>query len=453
MKKKIGITEVVLRDGNQSLLSTRLKIEDILPIAKNLDEVGYYSIESWGGAVFDSCVRYLNEDPWERLDLLKKAMPKTKQQMLLRGQNLLGYKHYSDEIVSKFIEKSAFHGIDIFRIFDALNDLRNIEHSIKEVKKYGKHAQGTIAFTISPIHSLENWIDLSKKIEDMDSDSLCIKDMSGILSPEFAFELISKLKEEISIPIHLHTHATTGMSNLTNIRAIDAGVDNIDTSISSMSMGYGHSATETIIYLLKEKKIETGIDLESLLEISSYFKKIRENYTEFEGSMKGVDLQMLINQVPGGMLSNLETQLKELQKEHLLNDVIKEIYQVRKDLGYVPLVTPASQIIGAQALSNIINEVRYETLSLEIIDLALGYYGKLPGEIDEGLLSKACENKERIFNRPANELKESFNEYKANLKEFCKKIDIKDLSSIDEQVLTFILIPYGSEKIFKKMCS
>ena len=453
MKKKVGITEVVLRDGNQSLLSTRLKIEDILPIAKNLDEVGYYSIESWGGAVFDSCVRYLNEDPWERLDLLKKAMPKTKQQMLLRGQNLVGYKHYSDEIVSKFIEKSAIHGIDIFRIFDALNDLRNIEHSIKEVKKYGKHAQGTIAFTISPIHSLENWIDLSKKIEDMDSDSLCIKDMSGILSPEFAFELISKLKEEVSIPIHLHTHATTGMSNLTNIRAIDAGVDNIDTSISSMSMGYGHSATETIIYLLKEKKIETGIDLESLLEISSYFKKIRENYTEFEGSMKGVDLQMLINQVPGGMLSNLETQLKELQKEHLLNDVIKEIYQVRKDLGYVPLVTPASQIIGAQALSNIVNETRYETLSLEIIDLALGYYGKLPGEIDEGLLSKACENKERIFNRPANELKESFNEYKGNLKEFCKKIDIKDLSSIDEQVLTFILIPYGSEKIFKKMCS
>ena len=453
MKKKIGISEVVLRDGNQSLLSTRLKIEDILPIAKNLDEVGYYSIESWGGAVFDSCVRYLNEDPWERLDLLKKAMPKTKHQMLLRGQNLVGYKHYSDEIVSKFIEKSAIHGIDIFRIFDALNDLRNIEHSIKEVKKCGKHAQGTIAFTISPIHSLENWIDLSKKIEDMDSDSLCIKDMSGILSPEFAFELISKLKEEISIPIHLHTHATTGMSNLTNMRAIDAGVDNIDTSISSMSMGYGHSATETIIYLLAEKKIETGIDLESLLEISSYFKKIRENYTEFEGSMKGVDLQMLINQVPGGMLSNLETQLKELQKEHLLNDVIKEIYQVRKDLGYVPLVTPASQIIGAQALSNIVNEKRYETLSLEIIDLALGYYGKLPGEINERLLSKACENKERIFNRPADELKESFNGYKENLKEFCKKIDIKDLSSIDEQVLTFILIPYGSEKIFKKMCS
>ena len=259
MKKKIGISEVVLRDGNQSLLSTRLKIEDILPIAKILDEVGYYSIESWGGAVFDSCVRYLNEDPWERLDLLKKAMPKTKQQMLLRGQNLVGYKHYSDEIVSKFIEKSAIHGIDIFRIFDALNDLRNIEHSIKEVKKYGKHAQGTIAFTISPIHSLENWIDLSKKIEDMDSDSLCIKDMSGILSPEFAFELISKLKEEISIPIHLHTHATTGMSNLTNIRAIDAGVDNIDTSISSMSMGYGHSATETIIYLLKEKKSKQAL--------------------------------------------------------------------------------------------------------------------------------------------------------------------------------------------------
>ncbi|RCL40600.1 MAG: oxaloacetate decarboxylase [Gammaproteobacteria bacterium] len=453
MTKQVGITEVVLRDGNQSLLSTRLKIEDILPIAKNLDDAGYYSIESWGGAVFDSCVRYLNEDPWERLDLFKKAMPKTKQQMLLRGQNLVGYKHYSDEIVSKFIEKSASHGIDIFRVFDALNDLRNIQHSIKEVKKNGKHAQGTIAFTISPIHTIDNWIDLSKKIEDLDSDSLCIKDMSGILSPEYAFELISKLKEEVSIPIHLHTHATTGMSNLTNIRAIDAGVDNIDTSISSMSMGYGHSATETMIYLLSEKKIDTGIDLKNLIEISSHFKKIRENYIEFEGSMKGVDLQMIINQVPGGMLSNLETQLKGLEKEHLLNDVITEIYQVRKDLGYVPLVTPASQIIGAQALSNIINEARYETLSVEIIDLALGYYGKLPGEINEGLLLKACNEKKRIFDRPADNLKETLNEYRENLKEFCKKLDIKDISFIDEQVLTFLLIPYGSEVIFKKMFS
>lgn len=452
MNKKIGITEVVLRDGNQSLLSTRLKLDDILPIASKLDEVGYTSIESWGGAIFDSCVRYLDEDPWERLRELKKAMPKTNQQMLLRGQNLVGYKHYSDEIVSKFIEKSAINGIDIFRIFDALNDLRNIKHSIEEVKKYDKHAQGTIAYTISPVHTLETWVDLAKQIEDLSCDSLCIKDMSGILSPEFAYELIIRLKKELSIPIHLHTHATTGMSNLTNMKAIEAGVDNIDTSISSMSMGYGHSATETMIYLLKEKNIDVDINLKDLLKISDYFKVVREKYKEFEGSMKGVDLQMLVNQVPGGMLSNLETQLKNLGKEDLLEEVVSEIYEVRKDVGFVPLVTPASQIIGAQALSNILNK-RYETLSIEIIDLILGYYGKLPGEINTDLFKKALEQKTNIKDRPADFLTEKFDDYKENLKQYCKKLKIDDLSRIEENILTFILIPYGSERIFKMMSS
>ena len=452
MNKKIGITEVVLRDGNQSLLSTRLKLDDILPIASKLDEVGYTSIESWGGAIFDSCVRYLDEDPWERLRELKKAMPKTNQQMLLRGQNLVGYKHYSDEIVSKFIEKSAINGIDIFRIFDALNDLRNIKHSVEEVKKYDKHAQGTIAYTISPVHTLETWVDLAKQIEDLSCDSLCIKDMSGILSPEFAYELIIRLKKELSIPIHLHTHATTGMSNLTNMKAIEAGVDNIDTSISSMSMGYGHSATETMIYLLKEKNIDVDINLKDLLKISDYFKVVREKYKEFEGSMKGVDLQMLVNQVPGGMLSNLETQLKNLGKEDLLEEVVSEIYEVRKDVGFVPLVTPASQIIGAQALSNIINK-RYETLSIEIIDLILGYYGKLPGKINTDLFEKALEQKTNIKDRPADFLTEKFDDYKENLKQYCKKLKIDDLSRIEENILTFILIPYGSERIFKMMSS
>ena len=297
MNKKIGLTEVVLRDGNQSLLSTRLKIDDLLPIASKLDQIGYSSIESWGGAVFDSCVRYLNEDPWERLREFKKAMPNTKQQMLLRGQNLVGYRHYSDEIVSKFIEKSGENGVDIFRIFDALNDLRNIKHSVNVVKEIGKHAQGTLAYTISPVHTLDNWVDLSKEIEDLGCDSLCIKDMSGILSPEYAFELISNLKNTLNIPIHLHTHATTGMSNLTNMRAVEAGVDNIDTSISSMSMGYGHSATETMVYLLNEKGLDLNIDLNELVPISNYFKNVREKYNEFEGSMRGVDMQMLINQV------------------------------------------------------------------------------------------------------------------------------------------------------------
>ena len=301
MNKKIGLTEVVLRDGNQSLLSTRLKIDDLLPIASKLDQIGYSSIESWGGAVFDSCVRYLNEDPWERLREFKKAMPNTNQQMLLRGQNLVGYRHYSDEIVSKFIEKSGENGVDIFRIFDALNDLRNIKHSVNVVKEIGKHAQGTLAYTISPVHTLDNWVDLSKEIEDLGCDSLCIKDMSGILSPEYAFELISNLKNTLNIPIHLHTHATTGMSNLTNMRAVEAGVDNIDTSISSMSMGYGHSATETMVYLLNEKGLDLNIDLNELVPISNYFKNVREKYNEFEGSMRGVDMQMLISQVPGGL--------------------------------------------------------------------------------------------------------------------------------------------------------
>ena len=452
MNKKIGLTEVVLRDGNQSLLSTRLKIDDLLPIASKLDQIGYSSIESWGGAVFDSCVRYLNEDPWERLREFKKAMPNTKQQMLLRGQNLVGYRHYSDEIVSKFIEKSGENGVDIFRIFDALNDLRNIKHSVNVVKEIGKHAQGTLAYTISPVHTLDNWVDLSKEIEDLGCDSLCIKDMSGILSPEYAFELISNLKKTLNIPIHLHTHATTGMSNLTNMRAVEAGVDNIDTSISSMSMGYGHSATETMVYLLNEKGLDLNIDLNELVPISNYFKNVREKYNEFEGSMRGVDMQMLINQVPGGMLSNLETQLKGLGKEELMNKVVEEIYEVRKDLGYVPLVTPASQIIGAQALSNIVND-KYEALSLEIIDLVLGYYGKLPGDLDKNLLSKASENKKAITSRPADLINETFEDFRDDLRSFCEKLEIKDLSNIDEQVLTFILIPYGSEKVFKNLNS
>tara|TARA_B100001248_G_scaffold26933_1_gene17665 strand:- start:255 stop:1613 length:1359 start_codon:yes stop_codon:yes gene_type:complete len=452
MNKKIGLTEVVLRDGNQSLLSTRLKIDDLLPIASKLDQIGYSSIESWGGAVFDSCVRYLNEDPWERLREFKKAMPNTKQQMLLRGQNLVGYRHYSDEIVSKFIEKSGENGVDIFRIFDALNDLRNIKHSVNVVKEIGKHAQGTLAYTISPVHTLDNWVDLSKEIEDLGCDSLCIKDMSGILSPEYAFELISNLKNTLNIPIHLHTHATTGMSNLTNMRAVEAGVDNIDTSISSMSMGYGHSATETMVYLLNEKGLDLNIDLNELVPISNYFKNVREKYNEFEGSMRGVDMQMLINQVPGGMLSNLETQLKGLGKEEFMNKVVEEIYEVRKDLGYVPLVTPASQIIGAQALSNIVND-KYETLSLEIIDLVLGYYGKLPGDLDKNLLSKASENKKTITSRPADLINETFEDFRDDLRSFCEKLEIKDLSNIDEQVLTFILIPYGSEKVFKNLNS
>ena len=308
--KKVGITEVVLRDGNQSLISTRLSLEDILPIASQIDEIGFWSIESWGGATFDVCLRHLNEDPWERLRQLKKAMPKTPQQMLLRGQNLVGYKHFSDQIVAKFINKSAENGIDIFRVFDALNDVNNIRFSILQIKENNRHAQAAMAYTTSPIHALNYWIDLAKEMEDLGADSIAIKDMSGILKPYDAFNLVSKLKEEISVPIHMQTHATTGMSAATNLKAIEAGIDNIDTSISSMSMTYGHSATETLVSMLEDTNFASNLDLLKLDKISDHFKKLRNKYSEYEGSLKGVDVQMLVRQVPGGMLSNLETQLK-----------------------------------------------------------------------------------------------------------------------------------------------
>ena len=301
--KKVGITEVVLRDGNQSLISTRLTIEDILPIAKAIDDVGFWSIESWGGATFDVCLRHLNEDPWERLRELKKAMPKTPQQMLLRGQNLVGYKHFSDQVVSKFINKAAENGIDIFRVFDALNDIENIRFSVNEIKQNKKHAQAAMAYTISPIHDLYYWVDLAKKMEDLGADSIAIKDMAGILKPYVAYDLVTQLKKNISVPIHMQTHATTGLSGATNLKAIEAGIDNIDTSISSMSMTYGHSATETMVSMLEDTNHETNLNLLKLDSISEHFKKLRHKYSEFEGSMKGVDVQMLIRQVPGGMLS------------------------------------------------------------------------------------------------------------------------------------------------------
>ena len=404
----VGITEVVLRDGNQSLLATRVTLEDLIPAAKKLDEIGYWSIESWGGATFDVCLRHLNEDPWERLRELKKAMPKTKQQMLLRGQNLVGYKHFSDQMVSKFINKSAENGIDVFRVFDALNDIQNIKFSIEEVRANNKHAQAAMAYTTSPIHDLKYWVDLAKKIEDIGVDSIAIKDMAGILKPNDAYQLVSRLKEEIAVPIHMQTHATTGMSAATNFKAIEAGIDNIDTSISSMSMTYGHSSTESIISMLQNTEFSVDFDLLKLDEISQYFKKIRTKYSEFEGSLKGVDVQMLIRQVPGGMLSNLESQLKQLNLENRLDEVIEEIPNVRKDLGYVPLVTPVSQIIGAQALSNVIDGERYKKLSIELTKLISGYYGKIFGEVSENLKEKAKLEMNPIHKRPADELSDDF---------------------------------------------
>ena len=446
----LGITEVVLRDGNQSLLATRITLEDLLPAAKKLDEIGYWSIESWGGATFDVCLRHLNEDPWERLRELKKAMPKTKQQMLLRGQNLVGYKHFSDQMVSKFINKSAENGIDVFRIFDALNDIQNIKFSLQEVRANNKHAQAAMAYTTSPIHDLQYWIDLAKSMEDLGVDSIAIKDMAGILKPNDAYSLVSKLKQEISVPIHMQTHATTGMSAATNLKAIEAGIDNIDTSISSMSMTYGHSSTESVVSMLQNTDFSLDFDLLKLDEISQYFKKIRAKYSEFEGSLKGVDVQMLIRQVPGGMLSNLESQLKQLKLEEKLDEVIEEIPRVRKDLGYVPLVTPVSQIIGAQALSNVIDNERYQKLSIELTKLISGYYGKIFGEVDEVLIEKAKLEMNPIHDRPADELPDDFESLQEDLRKFCAKNSIEDVSSEDENIISFALFPYSACDFFKK---
>ena len=447
--KKLGITEVVLRDGNQSLLATRIKIEDLLPIAHALDQIGYWSIESWGGATFDACLRYLKEDPWERLRLFKKEMPNTRQQMLLRGQNLLGYKHFPDSVVSKFINKSSENGIDVFRIFDALNDINNLEFSIKQVKENSKHAQAAMAYTVSPVHEINYWLDLAKRLEDLGVDSIAIKDMSGILKPYVAFEMISRLKETISVPIHMQTHATAGLSTATNLKAIEAGIDNIDTSISSMSLTYGHSPTESIVSSLEETGRNTELDLSELQKIADYFKKVRSKYSEFEGSLKGVDTQMLSSQVPGGMLSNLESQLKELNKIELFQDVLNEIPKVRKDLGYPPLVTPVSQIVGAQAMANVSENCAYKTLSKETINLVTGHYGKLPGRINEELVELAEKEQEIISSRPADFIYDDYKDRKEDLKNFCTKNNLKDFSENEEYLLSFIQFPYSTTDFLK----
>ena len=445
--KKVGITEVVLRDGIQSLLATRVPLRELVSILPALDKVGYWSLETWGGATYDACIRYLDEDPWERLRTFNSLLKNTPQQMLIRGQNLVGYKHYSDEVVSKFLEKSAENGIEIFRTFDALNDFNNIEFTIKHVKQIGKHAQGTIAYTTSPVHNLDTWLDLAKKIEDVGADSLAIKDMAGLLRPFDAFNLVKSLKDTISIPVHMQTHATTGMSTATNMKAIEAGIDNIDTSISSLSMTYGHTATETMLAIFEGQEREINLDLEALEEVSNFFKDIREKYAEFEGGLKGVDSTMLVKQVPGGMLSNLESQLRANRQEDKIDKVKDEIPLVRKDFGYPPLVTPASQIVGAQALLNVMSSRRYENLSNESLNLILGKYGKLPGEINSELLKKA-----ESIGIEDNQL--GSDEYKLmseELKNLCAENDLPDLSKNIEMVLTYILFPNIALTFFKSL--
>ena len=447
-KNPLGLTDVILRDAHQSLLATRMRTEDMLPIAGKLDEVGFWSIESWGGATFDACIRYLGEDPWERIRRFKQAMPKTPQQMLFRGQNILGYRHYADDLVIKFVERAAESGVDVFRIFDAMNDMRNLETAICAVQKVGKHAQGTMSYTISPVYTIDSWLDMAKRIEEMGADSLCIKDMAGLLKPYVAFELISKLKETVDLPIHMQCHATTGLSTATYLKAIEAGIDNVDTAISSMSMTYGHSATETFVSILDDTDRSTGLDIKLLEEIASYFRKVREKYAKFEGKLKGVDSRILVAQVPGGMLTNLENQLREQNASDRLDEVLAEIPRVRKDLGFIPLVTPTSQIVGTQAVLNILTGERYKSITRETEGVLKGEYGATPAPMDSELQKKVLGNSEPIECRPADLLSPEFETQRSDLLAIAKKEGVTLKNEI-EDTLTYALFPQVGWKFIK----
>ncbi|PCK08519.1 MAG: oxaloacetate decarboxylase subunit alpha [Alteromonadaceae bacterium] len=441
--KPLGITDVVLRDAHQSLFATRLRIDDMLPIAEKLDRVGFWSLESWGGATFDACIRFLGEDPWDRIRELKKAMPNTPQQMLFRGQNILGYRHYADDVVEKFVERAAVNGVDVFRVFDAMNDIRNLETALKAVKKNDRHAQGTISYTLSPVHNIDGWVDLGKRIEDMGADSIAIKDMAGLLKPYDGYELVKKLKAACNIPIHMQCHATTGLAHATYLKCIEAGIDNVDTAISSMSMTYGHSPTETVVAMLEGTERETGLDLDLLQEIALYFRDVRKKYAKFEGSLKGVDARILTAQVPGGMLTNMEAQLREQGAEDRFDEVLDEIPRVRKDLGFIPLVTPTSQIVGTQAVMNVLQGKRYAGISKETQGVLVGEYGITPAPVDEALQKRVLEEsgKSVITCRPADLLEPELVTLEKRLDEVAAEKGIalaKGDNKIDD-VLTYAL--------------
>ncbi|MFG6667261.1 sodium-extruding oxaloacetate decarboxylase subunit alpha [Halomonas sp. HNIBRBA4712] len=450
-KRPLGITDVVLRDAHQSLFATRLRLEDMLPIAEKLDNIGFWSLETWGGATFDACIRYLGEDPWERIRTLKEAMPNTPQAMLLRGQNLLGYRHYADDVVDKFVERAKTNGVDVFRVFDAMNDPRNLERAIKAVRQVGGHAQGTISYTVSPVHTLDAWVELAETIAAMGADSLAIKDMAGLLTPYTAFELVSRLKKTLSIPVHLHCHATTGLSTSTILKAVEAGVDNVDTAISSMSMTYGHSPTESVVAMLKESDRDTGLDLEALEDIAGYFREVRKKYAAFEGSLRGIDSRILVAQVPGGMLTNMESQLKEQGAGDKLDDVLSEIPNVREDLGFIPLVTPTSQIVGTQAVMNVMMGERYKSISKEVQALLKGEYGAAPAPFSAELQARVLEGSEPITCRPADNLSPELARLESELEEKAKSDDIRLMEGeqrIDD-VLTYALFPQIGLKFLK----
>ncbi|TWC43012.1 oxaloacetate decarboxylase alpha subunit [Pseudomonas sp. SJZ079] len=441
VKKALGITDVVLRDAHQSILATRVRLEDMLPIAPKLDQVGFWSVESWGGATFDACIRYLGEDPWERIRALKKAMPNTRQQMLLRGQNLLGYRHYADDVVEKFVERAAVNGVDVFRVFDAMNDPRNLDTALKAVKKQGKHAQGTISYTTSPVHSLEMWIDLAKQIEDMGADSVAIKDMAGILNPYTAFELVTRLKASLSIPIHMQCHATAGLSTAAILKAVEAGIDNVDTAISSLSMTYGHSPTESVVAIFQGSERDTGLNLELLEEIAAYFREVRKKYAKFEGNLRGVDSRILVAQVPGGMLTNMEGQLKEQGALDKFDEVLAEIPRVREDLGFIPLVTPTSQIVGTQAVINVLTGERYKSITKETAGVLKGEYGAAPAPFNQELQARVLDGAEVITCRPADLLTAEMDKLSAELKGIAQEKGIALAKDEIDDVLTYALFP------------
>ena len=441
MSQPLLLTELVLRDAHQSLLATRLRLEDMLPIAAKLDQVGYWSMESWGGATFDSCIRYLGEDPWHRLRELKKAMPNTKQQMLLRGQNLLGYRHYADDVVQAFVERSFANGIDVFRIFDAMNDVRNLHTAVAAAVKVGAHAQGTLSYTVSPVHTIDGWLDMAMQLEDMGCHSICIKDMAGLLKPYVAEELITRLKERVKLPIAMQCHATTGLSTATYQKAIDAGIDMLDTAISSMSMTYGHSATETMVAITEGTARDTGLNLVLLGEIAAYFRDVRTKYAQFEGSLKGVDARILLAQVPGGMLTNMESQLKEQGALDKMDLVLTEIPKVRKELGYLPLVTPTSQIVGTQAVLNVLSGERYKTITKETAAVLKGEYGSTPAPVDLALQQRVLAGAEAIVCRPADLLEPELDALTTELESKTQELQLKLAEDKIDDVLTYALFP------------
>ena len=442
MSNPVKITDVVLRDGHQSLFATRMRIDDMLPIAEKLDNIGYWALETWGGATFDACIRYLGEDPWERLRQLKAAMPKTPQQMLLRGQNGLGYRHYADDVIEKFVERCAVNGIDVFRIFDAMNDMRNLETAVRAAVATGKHAQGTLSYTLSPVHDLQTWVDMAKRIEDMGCHSICIKDMAGLLKPYAAYELVREIKQATDLPIGLHCHATTGLSTATLVKAIEAGADIVDTSISSMSMTYGHSPTESLVAILQETERDSGLDIVELEQIAAYFREVRKKYAKFEGSLKGVDSRILVAQVPGGMLTNLESQLREQGASDRLDEVLEEIPRVREDLGYIPLVTPTSQIVGTQAVINVLSGERYKTITKETAGVLRGEYGATAAPVNPELQQRVlAEGGEVITCRPADLIEPEMDKLTEEFRELAKSEGLKVSENEIDDVLIYAQFP------------